>query len=158
MVQHSGYRSGTRYMFARGFRKHGIVPLTAFMQKYRLGDMVDVKVNGSIHKGMPHKNYHGKTGRVWNVSRRAIGIEINKRVRNRVVVKRIHARLEHIRPSKCNADFKQRCRDNLVKAEQAKATGTKVCLKRQPTQPREAEVVVNPKVIEVHPVAYAELW
>jgi ribosomal protein L21E len=30
---------------------------------------------------MPHKWYHGKTGLVWNVTKRAIGVEINKRVR-----------------------------------------------------------------------------
>lgn len=29
---------------------------------------------------MPHKWYQGKTGVVWNVTKRAIGVEINKRV------------------------------------------------------------------------------
>jgi hypothetical protein len=29
---------------------------------------------------MPHKWYHGKTGVVWNVTKRAIGVEVNKRV------------------------------------------------------------------------------
>lgn len=29
-------------------------------------------------QGMPFKWYHGKTGLVWNVSKRAIGVEINK--------------------------------------------------------------------------------
>lgn len=38
-----------------------------------------VQGNGSVQKGMPHKIYHGKTGRVYNVSRRAVGIIINKR-------------------------------------------------------------------------------
>ncbi|PNX70123.1 hypothetical protein L195_g057112, partial [Trifolium pratense] len=27
---------------------------------------------------MPHKFYHGRTGRVWNVTKRAIGVEVNK--------------------------------------------------------------------------------
>lgn len=30
---------------------------------------------------MPHKFYHGKTGRVWNVTKRAIGVELLKQVR-----------------------------------------------------------------------------
>lgn len=30
---------------------------------------------------MPHKTYAGKTGIVWNVTKRAIGVEFNKRVR-----------------------------------------------------------------------------
>jgi len=33
---------------------------------------VDVKACGSVHKGMPHKYYHGKTGIVYNVTARAV--------------------------------------------------------------------------------------
>ena len=29
---------------------------------------------------MPHKYYHGKTGVVWNVTKRAVGVEIYKQV------------------------------------------------------------------------------
>jgi large subunit ribosomal protein L21e len=29
---------------------------------------------------MPHKFYHGRTGIVWNVSKRAVGVVINKQV------------------------------------------------------------------------------
>lgn len=31
-------------------------------------------------QGMPHKYYHGKTGRVWNVTKRAVGVEMLKQV------------------------------------------------------------------------------
>ena len=41
---------------------------------------MDIKVNGAVHKGMPHKFYHGRTGKVWNVTKRAIGVEVNKQV------------------------------------------------------------------------------
>ncbi|CAL9091114.1 unnamed protein product [Musa textilis] len=34
---------------------------------------------------MPHKFYHGRTGKVWNVTKRAIGVEINKQVRGMCV-------------------------------------------------------------------------
>ena len=37
-------------------------------------------MNGAVHKGMPHEFYHGRTGRVWNVTKRAISVEINKQV------------------------------------------------------------------------------
>jgi large subunit ribosomal protein L21e len=30
---------------------------------------------------MPFKWYHGKTGVVWNVSKRALGVQIKKKVR-----------------------------------------------------------------------------
>ena len=36
--------------------------------------------DGAVQKGMPHKLYHGKTGRVYNVTQHAVGIIVNKRV------------------------------------------------------------------------------
>lgn len=32
------------------------------MKNYRVGDIVDIKANGAVQKGMPYKVYHGKTG------------------------------------------------------------------------------------------------
>ncbi|KAF8411863.1 hypothetical protein HHK36_004422 [Tetracentron sinense] len=75
-----GLRSRTRDLFSRPFRKKGYIHLTTYLRTYRIGDFVDVKVNGAIHKGMPHKFYHGRTGKVWNVTKRAIGVEVNKQV------------------------------------------------------------------------------
>jgi large subunit ribosomal protein L21e len=75
-----GLRARTRDSFSRPFRKKGYIPLTTYLRTYKIGDYVDVKVNGAVHKGMPHKFYHGRTGRVWNVTKRAIGVEINKQV------------------------------------------------------------------------------
>ena len=31
-------------------------------------------------QGMPHKVYHGRTGVVWNVTKRSVGVEVNKQV------------------------------------------------------------------------------
>ena len=38
----------------------------------------DIVANGSIHKGMPHKFYHGRTGRVFDISPNSIGVIVNK--------------------------------------------------------------------------------
>lgn len=75
-----GVRARTRDLFARGFRKKGTIHLSTYLRTYRIGEYVDIKVNGAVHKGMPHKFYHGRTGRVWNVTKRAIGVEMNKQV------------------------------------------------------------------------------
>jgi large subunit ribosomal protein L21e len=48
-----------------------------------VGDYVDIKVNAAVHKGMPFKFYHGRTGVIWNVTKRALGVEINKTARGR---------------------------------------------------------------------------
>ena len=47
-----------------------------------MGDYVDIKVNAAVHKGMPFKFYHGRTGVIWNVTKRALGVELNKTVRD----------------------------------------------------------------------------
>lgn len=76
-----GLRSRTRDSFSRAFRKKGTIPLSTYLRIFKIGDYVDIKVNGAVHKGMPHKFYHGRTGRVWNVTKRAVGVEVNKQVR-----------------------------------------------------------------------------
>lgn len=81
MVNPKGYRRGTRYMFARKFRKHGVEHLSTYYRVYKRGDIVTVKGNGAFQKGMPFKAYHGKTGRVFNVTKHALGVVVNKRVR-----------------------------------------------------------------------------
>ena len=75
-----GLRSRTRDLFSRPFRKKGYIPLSTYLKTYKIGEYVDIKVNGAVHKGMPHKFYHGRTGSVWNVTKRAIGVEVNKQV------------------------------------------------------------------------------
>ena len=141
-----GYRAKTRDLFAKKFGKHGTLPTQTFLKTYRLGQIVDVRGDGSVHKGMPHKIYHGKTGIVWNVTKRAIGVQINKQVRNRIVPKRIHVRIEHVHHSKCRQDFLDRVKANDKKRAEAKAAKTPISLKRTPALPRKGRTVrVNAK-------------
>ncbi len=118
-----GYRARTRKLFAQPFRKHGSVSLAKYLTTYKVGDYVDIKANASIHKGMPFKFYHGRTGVIWNVTPRAVGVEINKQVRNRIIKKRIHVRIEHIQPSRCREDFLKRVKANDLAKKEAKAKG-----------------------------------
>jgi large subunit ribosomal protein L21e len=111
------------------------------MQTYKKGDFIDVIADGSIHKGMPHKFYHGKTGRVFDVTQHAIGVVINKQHRGRIIPKRIHVRIEHVRRSECREAFKRRVRENDSKKREAKTRGVKINTKRIPLQPRESRVV-----------------
>merc|ERR1712062_180915 len=143
MTNTKGYRRGTRYMFSRQFKKHGVTKLSTYMRVYKRGDIVDIKGDGAIQKGMPHKAYHGKTGRVYNVTQHAVGVIVNKRVRGKILAKRINLRVEHIRHSGCRMDFLRRVKENDVKKAEAKATGkkTETSLKRQPEKPRPGHFV-----------------
>jgi large subunit ribosomal protein L21e len=136
-----GYRSGTRYAFARKFRQSGMIRSSTYMHVYKVGDYVDIRANGAIHKGMPHKFYHGKTGVIFNVTKRAVGVIIHKAVRSRYIEKRVVVRIEHVQPSKCRQDFLERLQYNQVARAHYKATGEKVQLKRSPAQPRTGHYV-----------------
>merc|ERR1712169_91864 len=101
MPRSNGYRCNTRDLFSRPFRQHGMPSLQTYMTTFKIGDYVDVVANSAIQKGMPHKFYHGRTGVVWSVTPRAVGVEINKQVGNRIMKKRIYVRIEHVQKSKC---------------------------------------------------------
>lgn len=45
-----GYRARTRDTFSRGYRAHGTIPLSVYLRTYKVGDYVDIKVNGAVQK------------------------------------------------------------------------------------------------------------
>lgn len=118
------------------------------------GDYVDIKVDSSIHKGMPFKHYHGRTGVVFNVNKRAVGIVIKKEVNGRIIDKRIHVAVPHVRPSKCQSDWIARVKSNEETKAAARQGGEKKVLKRQHAGPK-AGFFYNlsgaPETIEVKP-------
>ncbi|KAK3100344.1 hypothetical protein FSP39_018449 [Pinctada imbricata] len=136
MTNTKGYRRGTRYMFSRRFKHHGPTRLGKYMVTFRRGDIVDVKGDGAIQKGMPHKVYHGKTGRIFNVTKHAVGVVVNKHVGNRIIAKKINVRIEHVKHSNCRLEFLERVKANEMKKKEAKEKGQKISLKRQPQGPR----------------------
>ena len=154
-----GLRHATRYLFARKFRKHGAPAPSITLRTFRIGDIVDIKVNGALHSGMPNRVYHGATGIVWNVSPHAVGILVKRRVNNHIAPKRIYVRTEHVFPSKSKNDFVARCQANLKAHEEAKKAGTKIALpKRLPAQPR-ASHVVKPELIQtITNAPFRENW
>ncbi|SPO03785.1 probable ribosomal protein L21.e.A, cytosolic [Cephalotrichum gorgonifer] len=152
----AGLRAGTRYAFARDYRKKGMIALSTYLKEYRVGDIVDIKVNGAVQKGMPYKVYHGKTGVIYNVTKSAVGIIIYKKVKHRYIEKRINVRIEHISPSRSRDDFLRRVKANREATQKAKAEGKPVLVKRLPAAPREGHTLSfeNNTPQTVTPVAY----
>merc|ERR1712029_828030 len=100
--------------------------------------MGDIFANPAIHKGMPHKHYHGRTGIVFNVTKSAIGVRVNKFVNGRILEKRIHVRIEHIRKSKCQKEIIERVKSNEAAKKAAREGGEKLTLSAFPRHPRKA--------------------
>jgi len=87
-----GYRRKTRSLLKRKSRERGKTGLSKILHEYKPGEKVMVKIDPSVHRGMPHRRYHGK-----------IGVIVNKKGRSYIVnvtqgraVKEIIVRPEHM--------------------------------------------------------------
>lgn len=66
---------------------------------------------------------HRRTGIVYNVTPRAVGIIVNKIVGNRYIEKRVNVRIEHLRHSGCRQEFLDRVKRNTAASAEAKKSG-----------------------------------
>jgi len=130
--------------------------MSVYLQQFRVGDIIDVVANGAVQKGLPFKVFHGKTGIVYNVSKSAVGVILQKQVGNRYIEKRVNVRIEHVRLSRSREDFIRRVKTNAEAKKAAKAKGEKVEVKRQPVMPRTARKVglKDNKPETIVPIAY----
>jgi large subunit ribosomal protein L21e len=71
MTKSKGYRAKTRSLFRRKPRERGKTGLSKILYEYKVGEKIVVKIDPSVHKGMPHRRYHGKIGIVMNKRGRA---------------------------------------------------------------------------------------
>jgi large subunit ribosomal protein L21e len=108
---------------------------------------------------MPHKHYHGRTGIVFNVTKHAIGVRVNKPINGRVLEKRIHVRVEHVIPSKCRTGHITRVAKNEeIKQAVRKGTMAKQSLKRSPKLPKAAYTVKLAKAPEtMQPIPFSAI-
>mmetsp|Transcript_20323 Transcript_20323/g.34254 ORF Transcript_20323/g.34254 Transcript_20323/m.34254 type:complete len:160 (+) Transcript_20323:52-531(+) len=153
-----GYRAQTRTLFKKDFKTKGHCNTTTYLRTFKRGDYVDIKVDSSVHKGMPFKYYHGRTGVIFNVTKRAVGVEVKKEVNGRVINKRIHVSLPHVKASKCRDELIQRKKDNAAAKAAAKAGGERVSLKRLPRQPKAGYFLARDEEPEtIQPTPYVDL-
>ncbi|MET1101681.1 MAG: 50S ribosomal protein L21e [Pyrodictiaceae archaeon] len=95
MKPSKGYRHRTRKLLRKHIREKGsIPPLSLLLYDYKPGDLVYIKINPSIMKGMPHRRYHGKVGMIVGKRGRAYIVQV--RVGKKT--KTLFIRPEHLRP------------------------------------------------------------
>jgi len=96
MPKSKGYRTRTRRLLRKKPRERGKLRLSKLLYQYQPGNRVVIKINPSVHKGMPHKRYHGKVGTI--VEKRGKSYIINVTQGN--TAKEIIVRPEHLEPYK----------------------------------------------------------
>jgi large subunit ribosomal protein L21e len=68
--------------------------LSKLLQEYQPGNRVVIKIDSSVHKGMPHKRFHGKIGTILNKRGRSYVVSVSQGE----AVKEIIVRPEHLEP------------------------------------------------------------
>ena len=96
----------------------------------------------SPHASLDLHTIHSRTGIVYNVTPRAVGIIINKVVGNRYIEKRVNVRIEHIKHSKCRQEFLDRVKRNTAASAEAKKSGRTSAF-REPRLRRPSDVLAK---------------
>ena len=108
MGRSGGKRSNTRNSFSRAFKKHGQEHSSTYIKNFKIGELVDISVNSSIQRGLPYKFYHGKTGKIFSITKFSAGVNVEKKVGNKKILKRLNIRLEHLNKSKTGVNFQEK--------------------------------------------------
>jgi large subunit ribosomal protein L21e len=96
MRKSKGYRAGTRRLLRKKPRERGKIRLSKLLYEYKPGNQVVIKLDPSVHKGMPHRRYQGKVGTVLENRGRSYVISVTQGD----AVKEIIVRPEHLEPYK----------------------------------------------------------
>ncbi|MEM0007239.1 MAG: 50S ribosomal protein L21e [Candidatus Bathyarchaeia archaeon] len=96
MRKSKGYRSKTRRLLRKDPRERGKMRLSKLLHEYQPGNSVVIKIDPSVQKGMPHRRYHGKVGKIVGVRGKSYIVSVTQGD----AVKEIIVRPEHLEPYK----------------------------------------------------------
>jgi large subunit ribosomal protein L21e len=77
-------------------RQRGMTSLGKLLVDYEIGQRVDIVIDSGVHKGMPHRRYHGKTGIVAGKRGRGIVVDVKLGKATKTLI----VRPDHLRPSR----------------------------------------------------------
>ncbi len=78
MAKSRGFRRKTRSLFRKKPRERGKLGLSRILHNYQPGDKVVISIDPSVHKGMPHRRYHGKIGIIKGRRGRAYEVSVTQ--------------------------------------------------------------------------------
>ena len=89
-----GFRHKTRSLLSQKPRERGKTGLSKILRNYVAGEKVVVKIDPSVHKGMPHRRYQGRVGMIANKRGKSYVVNVTQGD----AVKEIIVRPEHLEP------------------------------------------------------------
>jgi len=78
MAKSRGFRRKTRSLLRKKPRERGKLGLSRILYRYQPGDKVVITIDPSVHKGMPHRRYHGKIGIIKGRRGRAYEVSVTQ--------------------------------------------------------------------------------
>jgi large subunit ribosomal protein L21e len=89
-----GYRARTRKLLKKKPRERGKIKISRLLRDYDPGNSVVIKIDPSVQKGMPHRRYHGKVGKIVGKRGRSYIVSVTQGE----AIKEIIVRPEHLEP------------------------------------------------------------
>ncbi len=90
----SGRSHGFRHKSRSVMTKSAPRGVSFLLREYQVGQQALVIIDPRQHKGLPHRRYHGKVGRVTEVGRRSVTLDIKLGNKTKTLI----TRLDHIKP------------------------------------------------------------
>lgn len=90
----SGRSYGFRHKSRSVMTKRAPRGVSFLLHRYSVGEQALVIIDPSQHKGLPHRRYHGKVGRITEVGRRMITLDVKLGKKT----KKLITRMDHVKP------------------------------------------------------------
>lgn len=94
MVKRSkGIRSKSRKILRKKPRDRGMKSISRALQQFKEGESVNIVIDSSMHRGMPHIRFHGKTGKIEGKQGNSYLVGLNDGKKHKTLI----IRSEHLR-------------------------------------------------------------
>jgi len=90
----SGHSHGFKHKSRKVMTKKNPRGVSFLLREYHEGEQALVIIDPRQHKGLPHRRYHGKVGRIINVGRRAVTLHVKLGNKTKTLI----TRFDHIKP------------------------------------------------------------
>ncbi len=90
----SGHSYGFKHKSRNVMTKKNPRGVSFLLREYHEGEQALIIIDPRQHKGLPHRRYHGKVGRIINVGRRAVTLHVKLGNKTKTLI----TRFDHIKP------------------------------------------------------------